>query len=119
MPDRGTELAAHRQHRVVLVEDDTVNAAKSFGSPIVDDVLQQRPAKAVTLQVGANDERIFAHRAIRVAGEPTDTSKRSRLLVECDKGHVAVVVELRQPRQHLVRKTLAGRQEPQPDVIRR
>src|SRR6185437_16519036 len=79
MSDRKTELATHGQHCVVLVEDDAFDAANSFGTRVTNDVLKQRPAEAMTLQVGSDDERIFGNPAIRVGGEPTDTSERSRL----------------------------------------
>ena len=73
----------------------------------------------MSLQVGAHEQRVFATGAVGIAGEPTDAGQLSAVLRQRNEGYVAVIVELREPLQHLVGKTLAWRQKTKPDVAGR
>src|SRR5690606_27558254 len=66
MADGETEIAAHGEHLLVLGEDDALDAREALRSGIADHVMQQGPANAASLQVGANKQAVFGHLAIGI-----------------------------------------------------
>jgi len=50
------KLPTHGQHRLILRQNRTFNAAESVSPAVVNELPEQRPSDALTLQVGTNQK---------------------------------------------------------------
>jgi hypothetical protein len=67
--------------------------------------------------IGAYHQGEFAHRSVRVRGQPTDTDN-GPIDIFRNQRHLALIIDLRQTRGPLGRQAFEAGAEPQPDVLR-
>jgi hypothetical protein len=57
--DMKAKLTAHLQHRRILLQNLAANEPQSLGSRIFDHQFHQQPAETPSLQIGADEDRVF------------------------------------------------------------
>ena len=85
---------------------------------IFDDQLHQQPAKSLSLQIGPNQDRVFAAGVVRVGMQAHDAQHRAGRLFDGDKRHGARVIDLGEAGDEGVAELLHRREETQPQVVR-
>ena len=85
----------------------------------MDDQLHQLPAEPVPLEVGAQENRIFAALVIGVGVKMYEPEQLPGRFVDGGERHRAPVIELGQPGDERMAEVLHRREEPQPQVLRR
>ena len=113
------EIPAHLQHDPVFVQDVARDHLQPLGPRIFDEQLHQRPAEPPALEIGPQQDGVFAALVDRIGVYPDHADQLVAGFVEGDKGHRAGVVELRQPGDELVGEFLHRRKEPQPQILGR
>ncbi len=80
-------------------------------------MLSSSVAVAVALPIGGDDQGELRLLETGIGGKPADAQKL--IAVEQQERHLAVVVDLREPRRHLVRELAHRPEEAHADVLRR
>ena len=109
---REAQPLAEADHAMVLAQDVADHALDAALAGIVQHVAQQQLAIAAALAIRRDDQRELGLLEARIGGEPADAQQL--FTVEQQEGHLAVVVDLRQPRRHLVASARAAAEEAQP-----
>ncbi len=115
--NRKAKLAAHVQHRDVFAQDLAANRAQAFGVRIFDHQLHQEPAEPVALQVGADEDGVFAVVEIGVGVDAHDAEHFATRLVDGDESHGAGIIDLGKARDEGMAEFLYRREEAQAQVL--
>src|ERR1700722_20158393 len=117
--DDKSQFPAHVDHRHIFVQDLSFNAAVLLCPRIGDDHLHQMPSQTVALQIGANEDGVFA--AVRVCGrmEAGDAQHLPRRLIERDEGHGPYVIDASESGDKFMAELLYRRKEAPAQIVRR
>src|ERR1700687_1313498 len=115
--DLKSQFPAHFQHHRIFLENLAGYLFQAFGLGVLDDQLHQRPAQASALEIGSQQDRVLAGLMNSVGVEPDDAEHLATGFIDCDKGHRARIIELRQFGDELMREFLDGIEEAKPQIF--
>src|SRR5690242_8807189 len=84
-------LFAKGEHPVVFLEYDALDHSYTLGRGIVPQMRQEHETEALSLQIASDDQCEFCPLPIRIGDKPADSSQGTGRL-ECNKGHLTIVV---------------------------
>jgi hypothetical protein len=111
-----SQFPAHFQHHGIFLQNLAVDAAQALEFCVFDDQLHQGPAQAPALEIRSQQDRVLAGPVAFIAVQPDNAEYLAAGFIQCDKGHRARIVQLRQARDELRREFLDGIEEAKPQV---
>ncbi len=103
---------------LVFVQHLAFDGTQALGAGIGDDQLHQLPAQAVALEIGADQDGVFAGRRVRFVMQARDAEHRARCLIEGDEGHGLGVVDLDETGEKVVAELFHQAEKAQAHIVR-
>src|SRR6266542_1038444 len=109
--DAEAELATHRQHHTVVAQNLALDAPQTLAACVANDQLHQLPAEPVALEVGAQENGVFAGLVIGIGVNAYDAEQVSGTFANGREGHGTPVIDVCEPSDKGVAEILDRREE--------